>query len=172
MLLPENERPFDVDRIPEPTHPTKSTKLANKFFAVALLTIAIAVGFFLYWSLQPTDVLEVKNSPFPARVEPDPSGRTGGTIYLKINYCKNTDLHGEVRTSFLSESREQFSPIVTEKIKRGCANTEFPVIIPTNLSEDVYIIKFRATYDVNPLKKNIDILFESQPVDISKSKVQ
>lgn len=172
MNLSDENRPHDLDRLPEPTHPTTTTRLANKFFAVALLIIAIAVGFFLFWSLEPTNVLEVKNSPFPARVEADPTGKTGGTIYLKIDYCKNTELHGEVRTSFLSESREQFSPIVTEKIPSGCDNAEFPVVIPTNLSEDVYKIKFRATYDVNPLKKDVDVFFESQPVDISKSKIQ
>lgn len=163
-------RPLDIDRIPVLDHPTKTTKLFNKFAAVALLVVALAIGFFMYWSLQPTNALEIKNNPFPSRVVADPTGATGGTVYMTVDYCKNTDKNGEVRVSYLSASREQFTPIVTEHLKPGCRKEELPVVIPTNLSQDKYTIKFRVSYDYNPIKKDVPQFFESQPIDISAAK--
>ncbi len=159
-------RPHDIDRIPADTHPSKTTKTVNRLIAAALVICVIVLGVMLKWALQSTDVLQVNNSPFPARVEADPSGVTGGVVYLKIDYCKKTTKQGQVRISYLSASREQFIPIVTERIAKGCSVQEFPVVVPVNLTQDTYRIKFRATYDVNPLRKNVPIEFESQPVKI------
>ena len=153
-------------------HPTATTRFFNKFAAVSLLVVALSVGFFLYWSLQPTNGLEVKNSPLPTRVVPDPSGKTGGTAYMLVDYCKNIDKKGEVRVSYLSASREQFTPLETEDLKTGCRKEEIPVVIPTNLSEDEYIVKFRVSYDYNPIKRDVPQYFESQPIDISPAKVE
>ncbi len=171
-MLPDSQRPTDLDKMPEPEHPTTTTKTLNKFFAVALVVVAIALGVFLKWSFESSAPLVVNNSPFPARVESDPTGKTGGTIYLTVDFCKNTDKHGQVRWSYLSASREQFVPIVEEKFPKGCDKREIPVVIPTNLSQDTYIVKFRVTYDLNPIKKNVPVEFESQPVNISKTKVE
>lgn len=153
-----------------PPKPTQTTRVINKLIYLALITVSIALGIMIYWSLATDTPLEVKNSPFPARVVADPTGETGGTVYLKAVYCKNTDAIGTARISFLSKSREQFIPLVEEKEKQGCGEREFPVIIPTNLSEDEYRIRFRVLYDLNPLKKQIPVEFESQPVNIGSIK--
>lgn len=157
-----------IEKIPDvqPQGPSKATQVANKLVYLALFVVSIALGIMIFWSLATDVPLEVKNSPFPARVEKDPTGKTGGTVYLKAVYCKNTDAIGTARISFLSKSREQFTPLVEEKEKQGCGEKEFPVVIPVNLSEDEYRIRFRVLYDLNPLKKQIPVEFESQPVNI------
>lgn len=157
-------QPYDIDVIPEPASQSKKSKLVNLLVGLALVVVAIGIGIILRWSFASENVLEVKNSPFPARVISDPSGQTGGIVFLKADYCKNTDDVGELRISYVSKSREVFLPIAKEQLPKGCDNKEVPVIIPLNLLRDEYRIKFRATYNINPLKKGIVINFESQPV--------
>ncbi len=164
----ENQ-PVDIDVIPEPTHPTKSTKVANWLVAGALVVVAISIGIFLKWSFAGDEVLTIKNSPFPARIVPDPSGQTGGIVFLKAEYCKNSDLVGELRMSYVSKSREVFLPLTEERLKKGCEDREVPVVIPLNLLKDEYKVKFRVTYDINPLKRGITTNFESQPITVGSN---
>lgn len=159
-------RPADIDKIPEPVHPSAKTKTTNLLAAFSLLLIGLGVFLFLAWSFQDTNVLEVKNSPFPTRsvrtnAEPD------GVIILTVDYCKNTDLKGQVRTSFVSATREVFLPLSKENLDRGCAKQEIPVLIPKDLPADNYKLKFIARYDVNPLKKQVPITFESQEFHVN-----
>ncbi len=154
-------RPYDIDKIPEPTHPSRRVRTTNLLATLSLLLIALGVILFLGWSFQSTNVLEVKNSPFPTR-----SVRNGaeqdGVIILTIDYCKNTKLQGEVRTSFVSKTREVFLPLAKEQYQSGCKRIDVPVLIPRDLPADDYKLKFIARYDVNPLKQQVPIVFESQ----------
>lgn len=165
--MTEKERvanqPHDIDVIPVDVHPTKTTKFFNLFSIAALAIVAIAIGIILRWSLADTTVLEIKNSPFPARVVSDPSGATGGIVFLKVDYCKRLDVKGDLRISYVSKSREVFLPITQETGPKTCMNTEVPVVVPKDLARDEYRIKFHVSYDINPLKQNIDQDFESQP---------
>ena len=163
-------RPHDIDAIPAPSHPSKFSKVVNKAVYGALFVLTFILGVMIFWAVQTNEPLVIKNSPFPARVVADPTGQTGGTVFMTAKYCKNTDAQGQVRISFLSKSREQFTPIVTESAPKGCGEREFPVIIPTNLSEDEYRIRFRVVYDLNPIRKNIPVEFESRPVNIGAVK--
>lgn len=158
-----------LDAIPEPVHPTKTTKVANYFVVAALLVIALGLGVIFKWSFADTNVLVVNNNPFPARIVQDPSGQTGGIVFLTADYCKNIDVTGEIRMSYVSKSREVFLPLAKEQLPQGCAKREVPVVIPLNLLKDEYKIKFRVTYDVNPLKQGITTSFESQPVTVGSN---
>lgn len=146
--------------------PTAKDKLGAKLAYLALGIVAACVAVFTYWGLQPTNVLEIKNSPFPTRsvrtnAEPD------GVIILTIDYCKNTTKRGEVRTSFVSTTREIFLPIATEQYDKGCRKEEVPVLIPKDLPTDNYRLKFTARYDINPLKEDVPIIFESQEFHVN-----
>lgn len=161
-------RPADIDRIPEPSHPTNTTKTINYIVAAALVTVALCLGVFLKWTIQDSQVLQVNNSPFPTRtIREHPTA--GGVIILTADYCKIQDVPGKLRVSYVSSSREVFLPLADEKSPKGCRVTEFPVLIPRELQPDTYRIKFRVTYDVNPLKKGQVVEFESQPVVVDPS---
>lgn len=161
-------RPTDIDIIPEPSHPKRSTKILNWISIAALAVIAVSLAIILKWSFAPTEVLDIRNNPFPARVVPDPTGQTGGIVFLKVDYCKNLAVNGTVRVSYVSKSREIFLPVSREQLPKGCSvdKQELPVVIPLSLLRDEYKIKFHVTYDVNPLKQNVSEDFESQPITV------
>lgn len=163
--MTDNQK-VDIDTIPEPVHPAKITKFINYAIASALIVIALGLGIFLKWSLADTTVLDVKNDPFPARVVQDPTGQTGGIVFLKIDYCKNQNVDGKIRISYVSKSREVFLPLADEKLPKGCNNQEVPVILPLSLLKDTYKIKFHVSYDINPVKRGIVADFESQPITV------
>lgn len=165
----KENQPYDIDVIPKPVHQTKSAQLANRVIAVFLIVIALGLGIFLKWSFANTDILTINNSPFPARVVADPSGKTGGIVFLKANYCKNVAVDGQLRLSYISASREVFLPVVKEQSPKGCDDKEIPVVIPLNLLKDSYKVKFHVTYDVNPLKTGITNDFESQPITVGSN---
>lgn len=165
-MLPEENRPKDLEPVVEPERPTKTARWFNRVIVAALVVIALGVGIFLKWSLESNSVLVVNNSPFPARVVSDPSGDTGGIVFLTADYCKNSDLEGSIRMSYVSKSNEFFLPITPEKLSMGCKVTDVPVVIPKDLPKDTYKIKFRVTYDINPLKNNVMIDFESRQFEV------
>lgn len=167
--LPENYQPNGIDAIPEPTHPKKSTKVANYVAVVSLVLVALALALFMKWSFASEDVLKVNNSPFPVRTIRQ-HAETGGVVILTVDLCKNTAVEGMTRTSFVSETREIFLPVAPEKLPKGCLkNQEVPILVPKDLPADTYKIKFRATYDLNPLKKGIVSEFESKSFQIDPS---
>ncbi len=162
----ENQ-PYDIDVIPEPTHPTGTTKVLNRVIVVAMILIAISLAIMLKWSLASTEVLTIKNSPFPARLVKDPTGDTGGIVFLRANYCKSSSLEGTIRVSYVSKSREIFLPVADEKLPKGCEDREVPIVIPKDIPSDVYKIKFRSTYDINPLKQNVVTDYESKQFEVT-----
>lgn len=155
-------RPADIDRIPEDSHPSRFSKLTNILAALALLLAAFAVGLYLYWSFADENVLQVNNSPFPVRtIRQHPTA--AGVVILTVDLCKRADLKGTTRTSFVSDSREVFLPMSEEKLPKGCIkNQEVPVLIPKDIAPGTYKIKFRTTYDINPIKRNIANEFETR----------
>lgn len=167
-------QPENLDIIPEPTHPTKTTRVINKFAVVALVLVAISLGTIMSWSFASTNVLEVKNSPFPARIVQDDTNKTGGVVFLDVDFCKYTEKTGDLRMSYVSKSREVFLPEQrsTDFFTVGCSKNEIPVVIPLNLLRDEYKIKFTISYDINPVKKNITVDFESQPVTVGSRAVE
>lgn len=151
-----------IQTIPERS---KNSKLITRLVIGALLVIAIGIGTLLYWAAENTDVLKVKTNPIPTRTIRD-HPTAGGVVILNVNYCKNSDVVGTLRTSFVSESREVFLPLGEERTPKGCHDIELPVLIPKDMPADTYKVKLRATYDVNPVKKNIVIDYFSNPIVI------
>lgn len=140
---------------------TQSNRLMNYVNYVILIILALATGLFLYWSFQSEDVLQVKNDPFPVRtIREHPTA--DGVVILKVDFCKKTSAIGKVQTSFVSQSRAIPLPVGEDRGPKGCSEVEVPVLIPHDTPGDTYKVKFRAEYQINPLKTTT-IEFESQP---------
>lgn len=155
-----------LEPIPEPDHPTKRSKIANWIILGALIIATIAILVMLAWSFDNEPVLRVKNSPFPIRsIREHPTA--GGVVIIDADYCKDKKVTGQSRISFVSETREYFLPESKEEGPTGCQHQEVPIIIPKDIAPGMYKLKFRITYDKNPLKQNEVVEFESQPVTIN-----
>lgn len=145
----------------------------SKFWAwvlgISLLVTATFVGILLSWSFASEKVLEIKNEPFPIRTIRK-NASVNGVVILSIDYCKNRDIEGEVRVSFVSDEREIFLPIAREQIPKGCKVQEVPIVIPKDLQPDTYRLKFRTHYDINPLK-SVDNIFESRMFEVVQENV-
>lgn len=163
----ERSEGHGLDAIPEPVHPKKSTVLINYVLLFFLAVAAIGIAVILHWSFASDDILKVNNAPFPTHVIKD-SPDSNGIVVLSVDLCKNTGANGKVRTSFVSTSREVFLPISDEHIPKGCLKQDIPVIIPKDLTPDTYQVKFRVTYDINPLKKGIANEFLSKPFTVAQ----
>lgn len=145
----------------------KKSKIINRLLIGALTLAFIGVGVILYWLNQPTDVLEIKNAPFPVRTIRETAHRDG-VVILKIDYCKKIKATGRVRTSYVSKTREVLLPISEDKQEPACREVELPVLVPRDLQPDEYRIHFRVIYDINPLKRAEPIEFESQPFKVDE----
>jgi hypothetical protein len=159
ILPPNDAHPSVLDTPPE--HPTRRSKLLNKVIGAALLVTAVAIGIMFYWATADTQVLNVKQQPFPVRtIREHPTA--SGVVFLTVDYCKVHDVEGELRMSFVSASREVFLPLVKERGEKKCQKVEFPVLIPKDIQPDTYKVKMRVTYNINPLKQGIVQTFESK----------
>lgn len=158
---PKDYHPNGIDPIPEQEEQSTKSKVVNWVVVGALLLIALSIGVFFKWATANENVLVVKNAPFPVRTIRDhPTG--GGVVFLNVNVCKNSDIEGQTRMSFVSPSREVFLPVQPERLPKGCLDREIPIIIPKDLTPDTYVIKFVVTYNLNPLKQGITDEFESK----------
>lgn len=164
-------QPVDVDVIPVASVPSRTTKVVNKFMIVALVIIAIGVGLFLKWSFQSEHVIQVNNEPFPVRTIGDtPESR--GVLVLNVDFCKLQEAEGQLRISLINEAREVFLPASTENLPVGCEQREVPIVIPTGLIAGEYVVKFRTTYRLNPLKQSVVNEYQSEKIFIDPSVTQ
>lgn len=155
---------MNTQPIPQPEPQTRANRIGNKIVYAALAVLAVAVGIFLFWSFQDGDVLEVKNTPVPVRtIREHP--QADGVVILNVDYCKKLDATGRVRTSFVSDSREIFLPAGEDKQAPECGKREIPVIIPHDIAPDVYKVRFRIEYEVNPIKTVFEE-FDSLPFEV------
>lgn len=148
-----------------PNSPSKINKMISRAVIGALVIIALGIGVFLFWSFQSEQVLDIKNAPIPTRsIREHPTA--GGVVILDVDYCKKVDIKGRIRTSLVSSTREVFLPMADEAGPKGCKHTDVPVLLPKDIPPDTYKIKFRVTYDLNPVKRGIVQEFESQGFQI------
>jgi hypothetical protein len=67
--------------------------------------------------------------------------------------------------SFVSDKTEIFFPVVKERSLRECKTIDAPVILPPQITPGTYHLKFRVTYQVNPLK-SVVITWESENFEV------
>jgi hypothetical protein len=163
--MPKKKIPITEPSVLDESPVTRGKKVVNWIVVACLFIIAIGIGIFLRWSFQSEQVLQVNNEPFPIRsVAPVIQG--GDVVILNVDFCKNQAVNGQLRISFVSSTREVFLPISNETGEKRCQQTEFPLIVPKDIPNDTYRVKFRATYELNPLKKGIVEEFESKPFKV------
>lgn len=164
--LSKTQKLGDTRALLEPEHQTKKQRWGNRIIYTALILIALSVGVFLKWSFETENVLQINNEPFPVRtIREHPEAN--GVVILKVDVCKNVDVEGDLRISFVSREREQFLPISKERSPKGCNVTEVPIIIPETLSPGIYKVRFRTVYNINPIKTNIANEFVSREFEVS-----
>lgn len=136
-------------------HTPSSWQIKKILVLSGMAVLAFSALTIFYWSVSGNDVLDVKNAPFPVRtIREHPTA--DGVVILKTEYCKNISASGRVRVSFFNPSREVFLPISTDKQDAGCYELEVPILIPKDLPPGEYRIKFRVTYQVNPIKSVVE----------------
>ena len=146
----------------------KKYKITNLVVYAALLMVAVSLFVLFKWSFASTNVLDVKNDPFPVRIINNDTDPTA-IVVLNVDFCKNIDVTGKLRTSFVSATREIFLPEADEVRSTGCTTTENPVIVPKGTPADRYRIKFETTYNINPLKRGVINTFESKEFVLEKN---
>lgn len=151
-----------------PEEPTQGTKIMNKLAVLSLAVVAVVIGVFLYWGAQNDDVIQLNKDPIPTRTIRD-HPTAGGVVFLQTDFCKTIDRTGKLRYSFISQGREVLLPLTEDEIPKGCHEVELPVLIPKDIPPGEYKIKVSLTYDVNPLKRDVNESFYSLPVIIDPS---
>lgn len=161
-------QPNGLDVIQQPEHQSSRSKFANWIAIGALGVILLALIPILMWSFDNRPVLEIKNSPFPTRtIREHPTA--DGVVFLDAEFCKNKNIDGELRISFIGNTQEVFLPLAVESGPLGCKRQEVPIAIPHEIDPGEYKVKFRVTYDKNPLKQNEVVEFESRSFIIDPS---
>lgn len=145
--------------------PSPTSKKLNFIAIVALAMTAIGLGIYFNWAFANEDVLQIKTDPIPAKVIAY-GDSDNGAVLLDVDFCKTSSTEGQLRTSFVSQSREIFLPIQPEKSGKGCNKAQFPVIIPEDLPSDTYQVRLRTTYNLNPLKQIVVEEYKSTPFKI------
>lgn len=150
-----------------PEQPSRTTRLGNYIIYVALIILALAVSVFLYWSFQPSDVIDIHRVPIPVRtIREHPTA--DGVVILDLDYCKKVSATGRVRVSFVNSSREIFLPAGVDKQPPLCAHQEFPVLIPHDIPAGRYKVRFRSQYQINPIKSTVEE-FDSLEFEVAES---
>lgn len=146
---------------------TITLKAKKIFIYLSLAILTILVAKFVFWSLQPTNVLEIKNAPFPVKIIPN-YPTPAGTVFMKVDYCKKVKATGRVRMSFVGVTKEVFLPLTEDKQDPTCKKTELPIPIPEDLSPGTYHVHFRVTYDINPIKQSVVNEFDSKEFKVGE----
>lgn len=123
-----------------------------------LILIALVAAIVFYWNVQPTDVLDIKNTPYPVRPDTvDP----GSAVVVSANYCKLQAINGSLVVRFVGKKSIIRSPDTSERGPKGCQKLEFPILLPPQLAHDTYYIEFQSTYRINPIT-TVDEVSRSQ----------
>lgn len=131
---------------------TKAQRILRYFlYAIVGMGVGVAV-LFLFWLIQSPTVLQIKNSPFPIR---PPVVSQDDIIWVKANYCKLSDVSGELVVRLIGKRSIIRLPYSNDNQKAGCVDRELPIPVPEYATDDVYYIQFDATYQVNPIKTQV-----------------
>lgn len=122
----------------------------------------VVIGMFIFWSVYPYDVLQVKNVPLP--VHPV-QVRATEYVFLVTDFCKTTSHRGNVTMYLVLETKEVVLPSFSDISKARCEIVDFPVRIPKELEKGRAYVRFVIEYRVNPIRTETEI-FSSQSFEI------
>ncbi len=119
--------------------------IAGSITVVALFTIALVT----YWMIYPTSPLTITE---PLKVlNPNHEVENGGVLILDAEFCKNTDVSGEVQISLIGKSVTVLTT-VREGLPKGCNHTPTKVQLPVLLNIEDRKVHYKVTYKLNPLR--------------------
>lgn len=133
-------------------------KYLPPFIYAALVLIAVVMLVIFYWNVQPTDVLAIKNEPYPVRpsvVNPN------GVVIVTVDYCKLQSVDGTLVIRFVGRKSVVRSPESPERAAADCQKRDLPLLLPPQLAQDTYHIEFLSTYHINPIT-TVDEVSRSQ----------
>lgn len=139
-----------------PPEEKKTTTVKKTPYYIALCIIGLAIfvgGLFIFWSVQPSTILVIKNNPVPATV-----GILNGDreVSAKVNYCKTTHSTGVFTYDFISKSTDIAAPSTEVTSPKECKDGAPLVIpVPKQAVADTYRIHFTVTYKINPIKTTV-----------------
>lgn len=129
--------------------PTRGARVLRSIL-YGIMCLAVIMGLvFLFWSVQSSNVLEVKNSPFPVR---PPVVSNSDAIFVRISYCKHSSAKGAVVARLIGKRSIIRLPWPEDTQAARCFDQEVPIPIPAYATDDVYYFQFDVTYQVNPIK--------------------
>lgn len=123
-----------------------------------MLVISIITAIFVFWSVQSSNVLEIKNGPVPVRPAVQ---RPDELIFLNVDFCKTQDVSGVVRRFLISDTVRIPLPLQADNGPKSCQHIDAPLLIPKQTAPDKYHVHFSITYKINPIHEVIEE-FDSQ----------
>lgn len=131
-------------------------KTKKRFAALTYILLALAaayLGLRIFWGLQPANILTIKNNPVPVRpkeISPE------ATVIASPQICKTKKAEAAVKRNLVSDTLVQQLPGYTNVLPKGCTSPELAVIIPGNVPDGVYHLEYTITYQINPIKIEVD----------------
>lgn len=142
------------------------------YLTILLAGVALALGgLLIYWSLQPSNILDIKNDPLPVR--PLEVSANGGIVIATVDYCKTRKVDGHAKVYLVGEGNGQKPELAWPVDTQGpqCLKIDIPIPIPASTQTDVYHIVFEVTYKVNPLKDQVAV-FRTRSFKVINEKLQ
>lgn len=118
---------------------------------VLFIAAFAALATFLYWTIEPNRVLEIKNQPVPVR--PDTISPEA-TIIASPTFCKYIQKPARIERFLISKSAKIPLPVYPNNFPIGCHTYDLAVIIPAFVTDDVYHLEYNVTYTVNPITQD------------------
>lgn len=140
-----------------------------EYTVYAVIAVAIIIlGTAIFWSIEDPRMLSVKNAKTSESIEDGtvfsgipvrPSEtKPGGIIFMRLDYCKLHDTHGEVTARLVGQKFTNNLTWPDDHTRAGCVDIEIPIPLPTDADDDTYFVEFDVIYQVNPLKTRNVIL--------------
>lgn len=122
--------------------------LWNILTVSAFVAAFAALAVFVYWTVEPKNVIEVVNQPVPVR--PDTISPEA-TVIVSPTFCKYLNKPAKVERFLISDSARIPLPVYPNNLPRGCKTYDLPVVIPAFVTDDVYHLEYNTTYQINPI---------------------
>lgn len=156
-------KPLTITPIPKPS----SFQIIIRWVLYACIALSIMVALvFLFWSLQSTTVLEIKNDRdgkgqvIGVPIRPA-TNKAGEFEILTVDYCKHQRASGTVVLRLVGQKSIIRIPWPDDKQDPRCLKADVPIAVPPYAVNDEYYFDFQINYSINPIKEQV-VKFRSQ----------
>lgn len=135
-------------------------------YTICLIAAGL-VSILIYWSLESTEVLDVKNATVTQtpkatvydglKVRPD-IAKPDEKVFISLDYCKLKSVHGDVIARLVGEEFITRLTWPNDSSPAGCVINDVGITIPKKIDSDIYYVEFQVEYHINPQKTTTVIL--------------